>query len=338
MTGKGRKNTDGFTLIELIVVIAVLTILAGILLASYLGYTKKSKDTADEVTVSQVAKALELQYYAQGLDGSASVRLSPNGLKLTGTGDDFVTQAMQNTFGDTWPGISLRPQSSSTDTATHSHAEELLNCIQNSAQFVWNMFPVEGGTLPSDVELVFRAAKASTLEITQESFSMQWCKKALWGTPIKAEGEMLQVDAQIANFAATQARNRYVAQYLLEKKLITTEKYNILCNLTAPDFAGCICLEKNKNAYIASILGADADAAIAQAVEDYFDKQASQDAGEYYNLLCTIYTENPSSWDALVAVAAKSGDQEQQPEYGDGSVIITIVGDDQGYHIDIQRG
>lgn len=61
--GKSRKST-GFTLIELVIVLAILGIMITLALARYLGVSKKAyKSEADNVL--QEAKALEWSYYQQ---------------------------------------------------------------------------------------------------------------------------------------------------------------------------------------------------------------------------------------------------------------------------------
>lgn len=59
-----RKANGGFTLVELIVVIAILAILAGIGVPAYSGYIRKANKAADQSTISDVKQALELYYYS----------------------------------------------------------------------------------------------------------------------------------------------------------------------------------------------------------------------------------------------------------------------------------
>lgn len=61
---KMLRNKKGFTLVELIVVIAVLGILAGIAVPKYSGMKAKAYQAVDEETVMNLSHAMEL-YYAE---------------------------------------------------------------------------------------------------------------------------------------------------------------------------------------------------------------------------------------------------------------------------------
>ena len=72
-----KKNTKGFTLIELIVIIAIIGILAAILVPSITGYMRKSKQTAanDNArsifnTLTMSAFELEEQDISMGINGN----------------------------------------------------------------------------------------------------------------------------------------------------------------------------------------------------------------------------------------------------------------------------
>ena len=65
-----RKSKGGFTLVELIVVIAVLAILGGVAVPAYSGYVTKANKQADISLVTDIARSLTLQHYAHpGIEG-----------------------------------------------------------------------------------------------------------------------------------------------------------------------------------------------------------------------------------------------------------------------------
>lgn len=55
-----RKNNKGFTLVELIIVIAIIAVLAAVLAPQYIKYVEKSRVSADESTLAEVASAAKV--------------------------------------------------------------------------------------------------------------------------------------------------------------------------------------------------------------------------------------------------------------------------------------
>lgn len=64
---KKRLNKKGFTLVELLIVIAVLGIIAGIGITSMNGVTDNVKTKADEATADMIAKAIEVEIISGGV-------------------------------------------------------------------------------------------------------------------------------------------------------------------------------------------------------------------------------------------------------------------------------
>lgn len=57
---KFKKNNKGFSLVELIIVIAIMAALVAILAPQYLKYVEKSRITADENLASEITSALKV--------------------------------------------------------------------------------------------------------------------------------------------------------------------------------------------------------------------------------------------------------------------------------------
>ena len=116
-----RHYAEGFTLVELIVVIAILAILGGVAIPAYSGYVKKANMQADMTLASEVAHALTLYYY-DNIDDveSTYVILTTSGAEAEGAAAD----AMEAAFGAGWEDTAVLKYDGWSDDGMLAHVLE----------------------------------------------------------------------------------------------------------------------------------------------------------------------------------------------------------------------
>jgi len=196
-------GSEGFTLVELIVVIAILAILGGVAVPAYSGYVAKANQQADMTLASDVEKALMLAYYS-GMFGEdftgGSVILSTTGTRIdSANANETLANAMENTFGTNWSDLKLKYEGWTNTQDEIKHAlqgsnfaddegnvnMELLNAVDNLTGQLgqaldeldlvnnftgFNGFLQENGIDPNDHQL---AANSAVLYLSQTSMDKE---------------------------------------------------------------------------------------------------------------------------------------------------------------------
>ncbi len=76
-----RKNNKGFSLVELIVVIAIMAVLVAVIAPQLLKYVEKSRQSTDIQTIDNVASALQT-YYADDDTRTADIKVTVSKTKI----------------------------------------------------------------------------------------------------------------------------------------------------------------------------------------------------------------------------------------------------------------
>lgn len=117
-----KRSHDGFTLVELIVVMAILAVLGGIGIPAYSAYVEEANITADETLVAEVEHALQLAHYSQELNTDGCVVLSDS--TPTYGNNMEIESALKASFGSDLSKLTLK-----YDRWTSGTSVDVLNCL-----------------------------------------------------------------------------------------------------------------------------------------------------------------------------------------------------------------
>ena len=127
-----KKHTKGFTLIEVMIVVAILGIITAIAFPSYVDYVRKGKRTDAKVELLRMAQ-LQESYFVQNLSYAKDLTTGAGGLGLGATvtsdqGEYTITMSALDNGGGACTGVAADPCTTFTLTATPGSTQHDPKC------------------------------------------------------------------------------------------------------------------------------------------------------------------------------------------------------------------
>lgn len=107
MNNQKKMGNKGFSLVELIVVIAIMAVLVGVLAPQFLRYVEKSRQDGDITSIQQVMTAINTGVSDGVVTGDVTIKIDENKLSVEGSVGTALTDsglsASMNLKSSGWP-------------------------------------------------------------------------------------------------------------------------------------------------------------------------------------------------------------------------------------------
>ncbi len=143
---KNKKQLRGFTLIELMIVVAIIGILAAVAIPAFMDYMKKAKTTEATVQLNKLGKNSKAYYIANAVYYATSASVQPASITTCGTKQTGVWTAsawMVLDFQVDEPGLFQYEYTGGTTTASATAVGDL-DCDGTKITYTLNLTAPSG--------------------------------------------------------------------------------------------------------------------------------------------------------------------------------------------------
>jgi len=134
---KKEMNNKGFSLVELIIVVAIMAVLIGVLAPAYLQYVEKSKRTKDCQAVGSIMDACEIVAADVAINWTEALTVTVNssGVQYTGPAETDVKTQMEAIVNDAkitgaWTSISFEASKGTNGIVTFGYSSGNMNLAE----------------------------------------------------------------------------------------------------------------------------------------------------------------------------------------------------------------